>query len=93
MSQKISNLDLMNNKNTYNEEILLVNLNHLSIKTILHTQKLSAKFCAEHVYCVDNINDGDEDSYLFDVQHIMYCQPHLDYNKLIKYIMQEKTKN
>jgi hypothetical protein len=40
---------------------------------------------------MDNINDGDEDSYLFDVQHIMYCQPHLNYNKLIKYIMQENT--
>ena len=40
---------------------------------------------------MDNINDGDEDSYLFDVHHIMYYQPHLDYNKLIKYIMQENT--
>lgn len=91
MSQTVSNLDLINNKNTYNEKTLLDNLEHLSIKTILQTQKLSAKFCAEHVYCMDNINDGDEDSYLFDVHHIMYYQQHLDYNKLIKYIMQENT--
>ena len=92
MSQKISNLDLINNKNKYNEEILLINLDHLSIKTILHTQKLSSKFCAEHVYCMNNINDGDEDSYLYDINHIMYCQKHLDYNELVKYIMQEKMK-
>lgn len=93
MSQTISNLDLINNKNRYNEQILLENLDHLSIKTILQTQKLSAKFCADHVYCMDNINDGDEDSYLFDINHIMYYQQHLNYNTLVKYIMQEKNSN
>ena len=93
MYQTISNLDLINNINTYNEKILLENLEHLSIKTILQTQKLSAKFCAEHVYCIDNINDGDKDSYLFDIHHIMYYQQHLNYNTLVKYIMQEKNSN
>lgn len=87
---KISNIDLINNKNTYNEQILLDNLDHLSLKTILQTQILSAKFCAKHIYYMLNTNNGDEKSYLFDIKHIMMFQPHLSYNKIVKYIMQEK---
>lgn len=84
MTKKLSNIDLYYNK--YDEATLLKNLDNLSLKTILHTQKLSEEFCANHIYCVSNINNGDEDSYLFDITHIINKQPHLNENKLEKLI-------
>ena len=84
MAKRLSNIDLYYNK--FDEATLLENLDNLSLKTILHTQILSEEFCAKHIFCVSNINDGDEDSYLFDINHIMNKQPHLNENKLEKLI-------
>ena len=80
----ITNNDLLNNK--YDEAVLAENMNHLNKKRILNTQKLSEEFCAKYIFCMSDIDDGDEDSYWFDFVHIMNTQPHLDENLLIKYI-------
>lgn len=72
--------------NTYDEDTIIKNMNHLNKKTVLNTQKLSEEFCAKYIFCIDDIDDGGEDSYLFDLNHIMNRQPHLDEEKLIKCI-------
>ena len=84
MAKRLSNIDLYYNK--FDEATLLENLDNLSLKTILHTHILSEEFCAKYIFCVSNINDGDEDSYLFDITHIINKQPHLNENKLEKLI-------
>jgi len=81
---KIFNIDLIKRK--FDENTLIENLDHLNEKIILNTQILSEEFCAKYIYCVNNINDGDEDSYLFDINHILDKQPHLNENKLIQMI-------
>ena len=78
---KISNSDL--HKQKFTEDILLANLDHLNTKTILNTQILSAKFCVDHILCMENIDDGDEDSYLFDIPHILNKQRHIKKEDLL----------
>jgi hypothetical protein len=84
----ISNNDLLNKQ--FDEAILIFNFNHLHKKRLLNTQKLSEEFCAKYIFCIDDINDGDEDSYLYDFEHIMNTQPHLDENKLIQLIRENR---
>jgi len=48
----------------------------------LNTQILSAEFCANYIFCIDDIDDGDEESYLFDINHILRKQKHLNKNHL-----------
>ena len=77
-TMKICNIDLMNNKYKYSEETLEKNISQLNKKIILQTQTLSAKFCLKYIYCIDDIDDGDEESYIFDINYILECQPHID---------------
>lgn len=77
---KIYNSDLLKNK--YSENILIQNIENLSKKIILSTQILSAEFCAKYIFCIDDIDDGDEESYLFDINHISRKQPHINKNYL-----------
>lgn len=79
-SDSIYNSDLIKNK--YSEDILIQNINSLNKKIILNTQILSAEFCANYIFCIDDIDDGDEESYLFDINHILRKQPHIDKNYL-----------
>lgn len=78
---KISNNDL--HKQKYTEDILLENIDNLNPKTILNTQILTPKFCIEHILCMENIDDGSEDSYLFDITHILNKQPHIKREDLL----------
>lgn len=80
MNSKIYNYNLLTKQ--YPESILVENLPHLNKNTILNTQILSEEFCAKYIFSIDNIDDGDEDSYLFDINHILNSQPHLDKEKL-----------
>ena len=75
----IYDCDLLNGK--YDEDTIIQNMNHLNKKIIIHTQTLSEEFCAKYMFCIDDIDDGDEDSYLFDYNYIMRKQPHLDEEK------------
>ena len=82
----LNNRDLMYNRNKYDEKTLLENIDRLSIKTILNTQKLSEEFCATYIYCVSDIDDGDEESYLFSSAHILNKQSHLDEDKFLRLV-------
>jgi len=76
MNNIIFNSDLIKNK--YSEDVLIKNIDYLNKKILLSTQILSAEFCAKYIFCIDDINDGDEDSYLFDINHILRKQPHIN---------------
>lgn len=80
----INNIDLLTNK--YSEDILIQNFDNLSKKIILYTQTLSAEFCAKYIFCIDDIDDGDEESYLFGTSHILRIQPHINKNYFISLI-------
>ena len=76
MNVVIYNSDLIKNK--YSESILINNIDHLSKKIVLSTQILSPEFCVKYIFCIDDIDDGDEESYLFDINHILRKQPQID---------------
>ena len=78
---RITNYDLHQKK--FTEDILVNNIDHLNPKTIINTQKLSAAFCIEYILCMENIDSGDEDSYLFDIPYILSKQPHLKKEELL----------
>lgn len=68
-------------KKKYSMEILEYNINNLQIKIILHTQKLSADFCAKYVldeyYCT-----CDEDIDLISFYYVLRHQPHITEEEL-----------
>lgn len=73
--------DLLTNK--YDVSVLEKNINHLNEKRILYTQTLTAKFCVEYILDL-NIDNGSEDSYLFDKTHILRNQPHITEEEFMK---------
>lgn len=79
--EKIYDHDLLHNK--YDMTTLERNFNHLSEKRILFTQKLTAKFCIEYILDLD-IDNGSEDSYLFDKSYILRYQPHITDEEFMK---------
>ena len=73
-NEKINEEDLYNNQ--YSIEILEKNINNLNKKRVINTQKLTADFCVK--YLLDNnINSGNEDSYIFDEAYILNSQEHI----------------
>ena len=85
-NKRLSNMDLINNK--YDLDILEKNINNLSKKFLLRTQKLTVEFCIKYIYD-DDIDATDEDSYLFDKSHILETQQHIteeEFNEAIKKI-------
>jgi hypothetical protein len=52
------------------------NVNHLNKKILISTQKLNAFFCIKYLLNL-NIDSGNEDSYLFDINYILEKQPHI----------------
>jgi hypothetical protein len=78
---KITNSDLY--KQQFSETVLIDNINNLNEKHILHTQKLTPEFCMTYIYCMDDIDYGSEDSYLFDISYILKKQPHINKNDLL----------
>ena len=82
----ITSKDLIHNK--YNLNILVENVKHLDKKYLLYTQVLTAEFCADYIYEYDD--SGSEDSYLFDMDHILKHQSHIDENTLSFYIKIKK---
>lgn len=72
---KITNYDLFQNK--YNEIDLRNNIDNLNLKYIIDTQLLSVDFCNKYILNTTDIDDGSEESYLFDITHILKKQKHL----------------
>ena len=70
----ITNEDLYKKK--YSIDILEKNIKILNKIRLVNTQKLTAYFCVR--YLLDNnIESGDEDSYILDAAYILNSQPHI----------------
>lgn len=86
----ITDFDLIKTK--FDISILEMNMKRLNKKIVLYTQTLTPKFCIEHILDLD-IDNGSEDSYLFDKIHILRNQPHIseeDFNQaFLKYYVAE----
>ena len=77
--------------NQYDIEFLEKYVNYFNEKTLLLTQMLTAKFCIIYILDMD-IDNGSEDSYIFDVPYILSHQRHITkeeimeaYHKYFKY--------
>jgi len=67
---------LLAHPNKYSIEILEQNINNLNKKILLATQKLTVEFCIKYILDMD-IDNGSEDSYIFDIDYILDFQTHL----------------
>jgi hypothetical protein len=74
LQNRICDNNLFENK--YDLNILENNIDHLDIKIVLFTQKLTADFCVKYIFNPD-IDSGSEDSYIFDKCYILAEQPHI----------------
>jgi len=70
----ITNTNLLHKQ--YNIDILEQNISHLHKKTLLYTQQLTAEFCVKYILDLD-IDNGSEDSYIFDKIYILERQEHI----------------
>ena len=79
----VTNTDLLANKNKYSIEILEQNIvkNHLDEKIMLSTQKLTPEFCVKYILDLD-IDNGGEESYIFDICYILSFQKHITEKEL-----------
>jgi hypothetical protein len=68
--------DLLNNPNKYTIEELEANIKYLNKKILLFSQTLTAEFCVRYIMDMD-IDNGSEDSYIYDVNYITSFQKHL----------------
>ena len=75
--------NLLNNPNKYSIKELEKNINNLNKKILLSTQKLSVEFCIKYILDLD-INNGSEDSYIFDVNYILSFQKHLTESQFLE---------
>ena len=73
-STNITNTNLLHKQ--YNIDILEQNISHLNKKTLLYTQQLTAEFCIKYILDLD-IDNGSEDSYIFDKIYILERQEHI----------------
>jgi hypothetical protein len=76
---------LLANPNTYSINLLELNIRNLNKKILLATQKLTAEFCIKYILDLD-IDNGSEDSYIYDVDYILGFQKHLtrqEFNELL----------
>ena len=80
---KVTNTDLLANRNKYSVDILEQNIveNHLDEKILLATQTLSPEFCVKYILNLD-IEGGGEESYIFDVCYILGFQKHITEKEL-----------
>jgi len=67
--------DLLNNYK-YSIEELEKNIKNLNKKILLVTQHLTAEFCVKYILDMD-IDNGSEDSYIYDIDYIIYFQRHI----------------
>ena len=76
---------LLANPNTYSINLLEQNIHNLNKKILLATQKLTVEFCIKYILDLD-IDNGSEDSYIYDVDYILDFQKHLtrqEFNELL----------
>tara|TARA_B110000483_G_scaffold156428_1_gene185737 strand:+ start:12954 stop:13229 length:276 start_codon:yes stop_codon:yes gene_type:complete len=73
--------DLIKNHNYYSVQELEKNIHSLNKKILLSTQILDAEFCIKYILDMD-IDNGSEDSYIFDFDYILSFQKHLSNDEL-----------
>ena len=78
---KVTNSDLLANRNKYSIDILEKNIEHLDKKILLATQTLTPEFCIKYILDLD-IEGGGEESYIFDVCYILEFQKHITEKEL-----------
>ena len=80
---KVTNSDLLANRNKYSIDILEKNMveNHLDEKILLATQTLTPEFCVKYILDLD-IEGGGEESYIFDVCYILEFKKHITKKEL-----------
>lgn len=78
---KVTNTDLLNNRNKYSIDILEQNVEHLDAKMLLATQTLTPEFCVKYILDLD-IESGGEESYIFDTCYILNFQKHITEKEL-----------
>lgn len=76
--ETITNEDLK--KKMYPIEVLIKNVCHLSIKSLLRWQKLDADFCNK--YILNEEYQCVEETYLITIEYVLQRQPHLRYEDL-----------
>ena len=72
---KLSDNDLIKNKNVYSIKELVDSVEHLSVKYLLNYQLLDAEFCAKYIlndYCAT----CNEDTYI-STDDVLHKQPHI----------------
>jgi hypothetical protein len=80
-NMKVTNSDLLSNRNKYSIDILEKNIEHLDEKILLATQTLTPEFCVKYILDLD-IEGGGEESYIFDVCYILGFQKHITEKEL-----------
>jgi len=78
METYITDIDLRKKK--YSLDVLEKNVNHLSIKVLLHSQHLDADFCKK--YILNEEYQFAKDYYTITIEYILKWQPHLSYKEL-----------
>ena len=68
-------------KKIYPLDILIKNVDNLSIKTLLRWQILDSEFCKK--YILDEEYQSVEDYYLITIDYVLKMQPHLKYDDLV----------
>jgi len=81
---------LLANPNTYPINLLELNVRNLNKKILLATQKLTAEFCIKYILDLD-IDNGSEDSYIYDVDYILDFQTHLTRQEFKELLALEKV--
>ena len=83
--------DLIKNHNYYSVQELEKNIQYLNKKILLATQILDAEFCIKYILDLD-IDNGSEDSYIYDFDYILDFQKHLSKEEL-KYCFDASIKH
>jgi len=78
---RVTNTDLLTNRNKYSIDILEKNMEHLDEKIVLATQTLTPEFCVKYILDL-NIEGGGEETYIFDVCYIINFQKHITKKEL-----------
>lgn len=78
---KIYCSDLFKNNNYYSVADLERNIDNLQIKIILHTQKLTAEFCAKYILN-EEYASCEEDLDLITFGYVLRHQPHISSEEL-----------
>jgi hypothetical protein len=70
--------------NQYSIELLIKNINRLSIKNLLYHQHLTAEFCAKYILSKNCTSCNEEEN--ITIYDVIVIQPHLTEEEIKKYM-------